>query len=98
METIIKIKKEENNNNNINKIKGFALFLSEFTYMIIQIMLVLIGVVFPSVHETTTYISKEGPSWNSSSDPLIFTHFSDIHIKSLKDIDKYRINLDLVKN
>ena len=58
---------KENNNN--HKIKGFAIFLSEFTFMIIPIIIMLIGIIFPSDHETTTYTSKEGPSWNSSSDP-----------------------------
>ena len=79
---------KENNNN--HKIKGFAIFLSEFTFMIIPIIIMLIGIIFPSDHETTTYTSKEGPSWNSSSDPLIFTHLSDIHVKSLEDIDQFR--------
>ena len=41
-------------------------------------------------HETTEYNSFEGPSWNSSSDPLIFTHISDLHITSFNNIDKYR--------
>ena len=84
-------------NNNTDKIKGFAIFLSEFTFMIIPIIIMLIGIIFPSDHETTTYTSKEGPSWNSSSDPLIFTHLSDIHVKSLEDIDQFRDQFRVAK-
>ena len=81
------LKAEKNGNNNI---KGFPLFLSEFTYLLIFIIIGVIGLIFPSHHKTKTYISNEGPSWNSSSDPLIFTHISDIHITSFKEIKKYR--------
>ena len=69
-----------------NKFKGFALFLSEFSFMIITIIIGLIGVIFPLYNKTTEYTSYEGPSWNSSSDPLIFTHISDIHVSSLKQV------------
>ena len=73
-----------------NHYKGCALFLSEFSYIIITAIVAPIGVIFPSYHKTTFYDSYEGPSWNSDSDPLIFTHISDIHLTSLKDIDKYK--------
>ena len=76
--------------NKINNIKCFALFLSEFSFLLIFIIIGVIGLIFPFYHETKTYISKEGPSWNSSSDPLIFTHLSDIHIANYKGINKYR--------
>ena len=82
------LKKEEKNES--NGCKGCALFLSEFTFMIIAAIIVPIGVIFPLHFKSTEYTSYEGPSWNSSSDPLIFTHISDIHITSLNEIDKYR--------
>ena len=81
------IKKEKNNNGNI---KRFALFLSEFSFLIIFIIIGVIGLIFPSYHNTRVYISSEGSSWNSTSNPLIFTHISDIHIKSFNEINKYR--------
>ena len=82
------LKKEEKNQK--IHLNGCALFLSEFSFMIITAIIVPMGVIFPSYHKTTEYTSFEGPSWNSNSDPLIFTHISDIHITSLKEIDKYR--------
>ena len=81
------IKKEKNNNGNI---KRFALFLSEFSFLIIFIIIGVIGLIFPSYHNTKVYISNEGSSWNSTSDPLIFTHISDVHITSFNEINKYR--------
>ena len=73
-----------------NDIKVFAIFLSEFSFMFITAIIALIGLIFPSDHETTKYFSYDGPKWNSSSDPLIFTHISDLHITSFDEIDKYR--------
>ena len=65
-------------------IKSFALFLSQFSYLIIILILVLIGIIFPSYHKSVTHYSKiNKEAWNSSSDPLIFTHISDIHISSI---------------
>ena len=66
------IKRDEKNDN--NSCKGCALFLSEFTFMIISAIIIPIGVIFPLHFKTKEYTSFEGPSWNSSSDPLIFTH------------------------
>ena len=69
------------NNNNIPSIKSFALFLSEVSYLIIILIIVVIGVIFPSHHKSVTYYSKDPiEPWNSSSDPLIFTHISAIQI------------------
>ena len=82
----IKLNKNTENNN----YKSCALFFSEFSYLIIGILIFLIGAIIPLRHETTEYNSFEGPPWNSSLDPLIFTHISDIHIKSFNNIDKYR--------
>ncbi len=82
------IKLNENTEN--NKYKSCALFFSEFSYLIIGIIIFLIGTIIPLGHETTEYNSFEGPSWNSSSDPLIFTHISDIHLTSFDSINKYR--------
>ena len=80
-----------------NHFKGFALFLSEFSFMIITVIIGLIGVIFPLYNKTTEYTSYEGPSWNSSSDPLIFTHISDIHVSSLKQVKKFRTLFRTVK-
>ena len=80
-----------------NYFKWLALFLSEFSFMIITIIIGLIGVIFPLYNKTTEYTSYEGPSWNSSSDPLIFTHISDIHVSSLKQIKKFRTLFRTVK-
>ena len=71
------------NKNTSPSIKSFALFLSEFSYLIITLIIVLIGVIFPSHHKSVTHNSKlNKESWNASSDPLVFTHISDIHISS----------------
>ena len=71
-------------------IKSFALFLSEFSYLIIILIIVLIGIIFPSHHKSVTHYSKSyKEAWNATSDPLVFTHISDIHISSLKQ-KKYK--------
>lgn len=73
-----------------NSIKNCALFMSEFSHLIVIVIIVLIGLFFPSHHRAVTYFSKSNNiSWNSTSDPLIFTHISDIHITFLNDIKKY---------
>ena len=79
------------------KFKSFALFLSEFSYLIISAIIIPIGILIPLSHENTEYISFEGPSWNSSSDPLIFTHISDIHITSFKEIKEYKTLFQMAK-
>ena len=79
-----------NQNTENNNYKSCALFFSEFSYLIIGILIFLIGSIIPLRHETTEYNSFEGPPWNSSSDPLIFTHISDLHTTSFNNIDKYR--------
>lgn len=71
------------NKNASPSIKSFALFLSEVSYLIIILILVLIGIIFPSSHKSVTHYSNTNKkAWNTSSDPLIFTHISDIHISS----------------
>ena len=88
----IKFEKTKNNN-----IKNFALFLSEFSFLLIFAIIGVIGLIFPFYHETNTYISKESPSWNTNSDPLIFTHLSDIHIANYDGMDEYRTFFRTVK-
>ena len=71
-------------------IKSFALFMSEFSHLIVIIIIVLIGLIFPSHHKAVIYYSKSSNiSWNSTADPLIFTHLSDIHISFLNKLKKY---------
>ena len=83
--------KKSINNNNVPSFKSFALFLSEVSYLIIILIFVSIGLLFPSYHKSVTYYSKSNiEEWNTSSDPFIFTHISDIHITFLNDIEKYR--------
>ena len=82
----VKLEKYEN----ISKIKIFPLFLSEFSYLIIVAIISSFILIFPSYHETTKYYSNSVSSWNSSLDPLIFTHLSDIHITNFKDINHYK--------
>ena len=77
--------------------KYCALFLSEFSFMIICIIIASIGVIFPSYYKTTEYTSYEGPSWNSSSDPILFTHLSDIHVSNFKAINQYRALFRTIK-
>ena len=72
------------------KFKSCALFLSEFSYLIISAIIIPIGILIPLSHENIEYISFEGSLWNSSSDPIIFTHISDIHITSFKEIREYK--------
>ena len=78
--------------NNISpSIKSCALFLSETSYLIIILIIVVIGLIFPSHHKSVKINSKsKKETWNSSSDPLIFTHISDIHIASIKKKKGYR--------
>ena len=79
------------NNNNAPSFKSFALLLSEVSYLIIILIMVSFGLIFPSYHKSVTYYSKSNiEEWNTSSDPFIFTHISDIHITFLNDIEKYR--------
>ena len=87
------------NNNNYEKYhyKRCALFLSEFSYTIIACLIALIGIIFPSYYKTTEYTSYSGPSWNSSSDPLLFTHISDIHVSSIKSKEKFKTLFRTVK-
>ena len=77
--------------------KRCAIFLSEFSYIIISLLIALIGIIFPSYYKTTEYTSYEGPSWNSSSDPILFTHISDIHVSSIKSKEKYKTLFRRVK-
>ena len=88
MENIEELKYEEKFQKKF--LKGFILFLSEFSFMIIAAIIALIGIIFPKYCETTEYTSNESLFWNSSSDPLILTHLSDIHVSNLKGIDYYR--------
>ena len=84
-------KSKDSNNIRLDiSIKSFALFLSEFSHLIIILIIVLIGLIFPSHHKSVTYHSKTNiKKWNSTLDPLIFTHISDIHITNYKPIEKY---------
>ena len=77
--------------------KRCAIFLSEFSYIIISLLIALIGIIFPSYYKTTEYTSYEGPSWNSSSDPILFTHISDIHVSSIKSKEKFKTLFRRVK-
>ena len=84
-----------NNSQNKNispSIKSFALFLSEFSYLIIILIFVLIGIIFPDHHKSVIHYSKTNKeAWNASSDPLIFTHISDIHISSVQNKEYYKL-------
>jgi len=67
--------------------------------LIIILIIVLIGIIFPSHHKSVTYYSKSNNiTWNSTADPLIFTHLSDIHITYLKDIKNYEELFKAAKN
>ena len=77
--------------------KRCAIFLSEFSYIIISLLIALIGIIFPSYYKATEYTSYESPSWNSSSDPILFTHISDIHVSSIKSKEKFKTLFRRVK-
>ena len=89
----MKIFNGTNNHNKIKKnssIKNFPLFLSQFTYLIILGIISVFGLIFPTYHKSVTYQSKSNyRAWNSSSDPLIFTHITDIHLTNFKEKDKF---------
>ena len=87
------------NINNIPPIKSGALFLSEFSHLFIVLIIVLIGIIFPSHHKSVVYYSNSNENkWNSSSDPLIFTHISDIHITYFKGEKYYAELFQTIKN
>ena len=89
------------NNHNIKpiSIKSCALFMSEFSHLILIIIIVHIGIIFPSHHKAVTYYSKSSNiSWNSTADPLIFTHLSDIHITFFNNLKKYEDLFKAAKN
>ena len=98
----INIKDNNNTNNTNNKmkenilipsIKNCALLMSELSHLFIILIIVLIGIIFPSHHKSMIYNSKSNYNeWNSSSNPIIFTHISDIHITNF---DKSKKNRDL---
>ena len=70
--------------------KNFALFLSEFTYLIILGIISTFGLIFPTYHKSVTYQSKSNKeAWNSSSNPLIFAHISDIHLSNYKEKEEF---------
>ena len=80
-------------------IKSCALLMSEVSHLILIIIIILIGIIFPSHHKAVTYYSKSSNiSWNSTADPLIFTHLSDIHITFLNDLKKYEDLFKAAKN
>ena len=95
------------NGNQINKlnpsIKNWALFMSEFSYLFIILIIVSIGAIFPIHHRSITYYSKTNYNeWNSSSNPILFTHISDIHItnfaKNIKNEDLFKTAKELNAN
>ena len=89
----------KNNRTKPISIKSCALFMSEFSHLIIILIIVVIGIIFPSHHKAVTYYSKSrNISWNSTEDPLIFTHLSDIHITFLNSIKKYEELFKSAKN
>ena len=82
----------ENGKNNQNEpsFKNGALILSEFSYLFIIIIMIIFGLLFPFHNKSVKYYSKTNvEGWNTSSNPIIFTHISDIHISSLKERQKY---------
>jgi predicted MPP superfamily phosphohydrolase len=80
-------------------IKSCALLMSEVSHLILIIIIVLIGIIFPSHHKAVTYYSKSSNiSWNSTADPLIFTHLSDIHITFFNNLKKYEDLFKAAKN
>ena len=82
-----------------NSIKGGALVLSEFSYVFMLLISILIGFIFTSFHKNVLYYSKSSDKqWNPSSDPLIFIHISDIHIEFYKDKEQYEELFQIAKN
>ena len=81
---------ETKSNETTPSIKSFALFISEFFYLFIILIIVLIGIIFPANHKSVKITSKTNyTKWNSTLDPIIFTHISDIHITHHEDRKKY---------
>lgn len=61
--------------------RHIPLFLSNYGWFIIILSFIGYGFFVPRIHPAQLYTSKESAkTWNSSSDPLIFTHTTDIHI------------------
>ena len=82
-----------------SSIKGGALVLSEFSYIFMLLITILIGFIFTIFHKNVLYFSKSSDNqWNPSSDPLIFIHISDIHIEFYADKEQYEILFQIAKN
>ena len=83
------MEKEKKRHNELS-FKNGALILSEFSYLFIILIIIIFGLIFPYHHNSVKYFSRTNvEEWNTSSNPIIFTHISDIHISSLKDRRKY---------
>ena len=78
--------------------KNFLLIFSECTWLIVYLFPIIVyGFLFPEFHPAQTYISKKfEKSFDKNSDPLIFTHISDIHM-DYSEILKINNTINLFK-
>ena len=65
--------------------------------MIKTAIIIPIGVIFHLHFKAKEYTSYVGPSRNSNSDLLLFTHISDIHITSLNERKNIELYLEQLK-
>ncbi|KAK8897894.1 Transmembrane protein 62 [Tritrichomonas musculus] len=72
----------------INPISTIPYILSQFSWIIFIGFFIASGFIFPRYHPSQLFISETiDKPWNSSKDPIIFTHASDIHL-SIADASK----------
>ena len=68
----------------LNNFRIFQILLSEYSFLIIIFILLIILKNIPIYHYPQKFKSKPKKEWNSNYVPLIFSHITDVHISSFK--------------
>ena len=81
-------KKIENNNNlTLSKITCIGIiqfFLSEFGFIIVIGLIMILVNVIPRYHSKKTFTSKKISNFEFRKDPIIFIHITDLHISTTR--------------
>ena len=82
----IKKPEKEQTNIHINNFRIFQILLSEFSFLIIILILLILLKFIPIYHSAQIFKSKPKKEWNSNYVPIIFSHITDVHISSFKSL------------
>ena len=85
-DNIIKKIDLEQKKTSLNKIRIFQILLSEYSFIIIILIVSELLILIPIYHSPQTFYSKQKKEWNSNYIPLIFAHITDVHISSFQSI------------